>query len=176
MKLLSYKFLLILIYFLSTVISYSDDKPAIKNLIIHNKSKKVQNIQFKNNYDQNIKLEEFKGKLLILNFWATWCIPCRDEMPSLDKLQSLDSFSNLKVFPINVGKEKKEKAEKFFEEYKIKYLEIYIDESVNLANKFNLRGLPTTVIINKEGKEFARIVGGIDFSDKKFINWLKKYN
>ncbi len=121
-------------------------------------------------------VSDYRGKVILVNVWATWCLRCRDEMPSLDKLQSLKSFDNLKVFPINVGKEKKEKAEKFFQEYKIENLDLYIDDSVNLANKFKLRGLPTTVIINKEGEEFARIVGGIDFSDKKFIQWLKQFN
>ena len=176
MKLLTHKFLLVIFYLLSTVISYSAEQPNFKNLIVYSEAKKLKNIEFKNNFNEIVKLSDYKGKLIILNFWATWCAPCREEMPHLDKLQSLKSFDNLKVFPINVGKEKKEKAEKFFQEYKIENLDLYIDDSVNLANKFKLRGLPTTVIINKEGEEFARIVGGIDFSDKKFIQWLKQFN
>jgi len=176
MKLLTYKFLIVIIYLLSTVISYSNEEHNIKNLIIYSDSKKVENIQFKNVFDEVVNLDEYKGKLVILNFWATWCLPCKKEMSSLDALQSIDSLKNLKIFPINVGQEKKENAEKFFLELKIQNLDLYIDNSVKLANIFGLRGLPTSIIINKKGEEFARIVGAVDFTDKKLIQWLNKYN
>ena len=119
---------------------------------------------------------DFRNKLLIVNFWATWCAPCREEMPSLDLLQSDKRLSNLKVFPINVGKEDIFKSKVFFKELNIKNLDIYFDPTVDLANKFLLRGLPTTILINKKGQEFARIIGYVDFNDQKFINWLKNFN
>ena len=97
-------------------------------------------------------------------------------MPSLDKLQNLKILNNLKVIPINVGQEKIEKSVDFFSELNIKNLELYFDNTIKLAKTFSLRGLPTTIIVNKEGEEFARIVGSIDFSDEKFINWHSKYN
>ena len=64
----------------------------------------------------------------------------------------------------------------FFKELDIKNLNIYIDPPITLAKKFSLRGVPTTILFNKEGKEFARIMGSIDFNDEEFINWLKFYN
>ena len=176
MKLLTHKFLLVIFYLLSTVISYSAEQPNFKNLIVYSKAKKTKNIEFKNNFNEIIKLNDYKGKLVILNFWATWCVPCKEEMPHLDTLQSINKLENLKIFPINVGKEKIEKVEKFFFELKIKNLDIYFDDTVRLANLFSLRGIPTSVIINKNGEEFARIMGVIDFTDKKFIDWLRKYN
>ena len=176
MKLLTHKFLLVIFYLLSTVISYSAEQPNFKNLIVYSETKKLKNIEFKNNFNEIIKLNDYRGKLVILNFWATWCAPCREEMPDLDKLQSINKLENLKIFPINVGKEKIEKAEKFFLELKIKNLDIYFDDSVKLANLFSLRGIPTSIIINKDGEEFARIMGAIDFTDKKFVEWLRKYN
>ena len=176
MKLLTHKFLLVIFYLLSTVISYSTEQTSFKNLIVYSETKKLKNIEFKNNLNEIIKLNDYRGKLVILNFWATWCAPCREEMPHLDTLQSINKLENLKIFPINVGKEKIEKAEKFFLELKIKNLDIYFDDSVKLANLFSLRGIPTSVIINKNGEEFARIMGAIDFTDKKFVEWLRKYN
>ena len=125
---------------------------------------------------KNVNLDDFRGKLLILNFWATWCAPCKEEMPSLDELQSNTKLNNIKIFPINIGQEDISASESFFKELNIKNLDIYIDAPITLAKKFSLRGVPTTVIINKEGKEFARIIGSIDFNDEKFINWLKYYN
>ena len=97
-------------------------------------------------------------------------------MPSLDLLQADANLDNLKIFPINVGQDKKEKAFKFFEDLKIKNLNLYFDSPVTLAKKFGLRGIPTTIFFNKEGLEFARIVGSIDFQNKKFVKWLSKYN
>ena len=176
MKLLTHKFLLVIFYLLSTVISYSAEQPNFKNLIVYSQTKKLKNIEFKNNFNEIIKLNDYRGKLVILNFWATWCAPCREEMPDLDTLQSINQLENLKIFPINVGKEKIENAEKFFLELKIKNLDIYFDDTVKLANLFSLRGIPTSIIINKDGEEFARIMGAIDFTDKKFVEWLKKYN
>ena len=176
MKLLTHKFLLVIFYLLSTVISYSTEQPNFKNLIVYSEAKKLKNIEFKNNFNEIIKLSDYRGKLVILNFWATWCVPCRQEMPYLDILQSINKLENLKIFPINVGKEKIEKVEKFFLELKIKNLDIYFDDTAKLANLFSLRGIPTSVMINKNGEEFARIMGIANFTDKKFVEWLSKYN
>ena len=96
-------------------------------------------------------------------------------MPSLDLLPS-NNINNLKIFPINIGQEDLLKLKIFFRELKIKNLNIYMDAKINLPKKFLIRGIPTTILINKEGKEFARIVGSIDFSDEKFISWLKNFN
>ena len=85
-------------------------------------------------------------------------------------------LNNLKIFPINIGQEDAFKSESFFKELDILNLEIYFDAPITLAKKFALRGVPTTIIFNKEGKEFARIIGSIDFNDEEFINWLKNYN
>ena len=97
-------------------------------------------------------------------------------MPSLDLLQSNNKIKNLIILPINVGKENKDKAKRFFKDLEIKNLKLYYDDSVKLANNFSLIGLPTTILINKKGEEFARIIGSIDFEDKKFIKWLSEYN
>ena len=175
MKLLSYKFFLVVIYLISTVISFSDE-PNIKNLVIHKQNKKLKNITFLDVNNKPINLNEFTGQLVIINFWATWCAPCKEEMPSLDNLKNLKAFENLKILPINVGQEDIQKSKIFFDDLKIKNLELYFDNSIKLAKTFTLRGLPTTVIINKEGDEFARIIGSIDFGDENFIKWLSKFN
>ena len=112
----------------------------------------------------------------MLNFWATWCAPCKEEMPSLDTLRINPNLNNIKIFPINIGKDSLGKSQKFFDELNIKNLKIYFDNPVTLAKILSLRGLPTTIIFNKEGKEFARIIGSIDFNDKEFIKWLSFYN
>ena len=170
------KFLTIFVYLITIGSSYAIDKPDIKNLVLIENPKVYDEVTFKDKNQKNIDLADYKGKLIILNFWATWCAPCREEMPSLDSLQSDEILDNLKIFPINIGQENLSKSEKFFQELNIKNLEIYFDSSITLAKKFKLRGLPTTILFDKGGYEFARIIGSIDFNNKEFINWLKNYN
>ena len=170
------KLLIIFIYLLNINLSYALEKPNIKNLVLIKNPKIYENVIFKDINHKDVDLDDFKGKLLILNFWATWCAPCKEEMPSLDDLQSNSNFSNLKIFPINIGQEDISKSKLFFKELNIKNLDIYIDAPITLAKKFSLRGVPTTILFNKEGKEFARIMGSIDFNNEEFINWLKFYN
>ena len=95
---------------------------------------------------------------------------------SLDLLQANKNFNNLKIFPINVGQDNIDKSILFFKDLNIKNLDPYFDSPVTLAKKFGLRGIPTTIIFNKKGEEFARIIGSINFNDKNFISWLSNYN
>ena len=166
---------LIIFIFLSNL-SFADESPNIKNLIIKAELKKYDSITFLDAKNKLINLNDYQGNLIILNFWATWCAPCKEEMPSLDLLQINENLNNLKIFPINVGQDKIEKAEKFFYDLEIKNLEIYFDNNTNLPKKLSLRGIPTSILINKNGEEFARIIGSIDFNDNEFINWLSLYN
>ena len=170
------KLLIIFIFLIIAKFSYASEKPDIKNLVLIKDPKIYKDIVFKNINQKNVDLDDFKGKLIILNFWATWCAPCKEEMPSLDDLQSNSNFSNLKIFPINIGQEDISKSKFFFKELNIQNLDIYIDAPITLAKKFALRGVPTTILFNKQGEEFARIMGSIDFNDEEFINWLKAYN
>ena len=167
--------LLILFIFL-IVNSYADETASLKSLIINKELKTYDGITFIDDENNKLNLNEFQGNLVLMNFWATWCAPCKEEMPSLDLLTSYESLDNLKILPINVGKDSNEKALKFFKDLKINNLNIYFDSPITLAKKFGLRGIPTSILFNKNGEEFARIIGAIDFEDKKFIKWLSKYN
>ena len=168
------RFLIIFIFFISN--AFAIEVPDIKNITIHKDLKSYYGITFLDQKNKQLNLENFQGNLVLLNFWATWCAPCKEEMPSLDTLQSNKKINNLIILPINVGKENVNKAKKFFEDLKIKNLKLYYDDSVKLANNFSLIGLPTTILINKNGEEFARILGSIDFEDKNFIEWLSTYD
>ena len=126
---------------------------------------------------EKIQLSDLKGKVVLLNFWATWCAPCKEEMPSLDVLKTNPNLDNIEIFPINIGNDNLKKSNKFFEDLDIKNLNIFFDNpTTTLAKDFALRGLPTTILFNKNGKEFAKIIGSIDFGDKKFLQWIKQYN
>ena len=168
------RFLIIFIILMSN--SFANERTDIKNLIINKELKKYDSLTFLDDKDNQISLEDYRGNLILLNFWATWCAPCKKEMPSLDLLQNNKNLSNLKIFPINVGQDNIEKSLKFFEELRIRNLKLYFDSPITLAKKFKLRGIPTSILFNKDGSELARIVGSIDFEDEKFIEWLSSYN
>ena len=168
------RFLIIFIFLITD--SFADEVTNIKNLVINKELKKYEGLTFFNTKNEQLNLKEFKGNLIILNFWATWCAPCKEEMPSLDSLQKNENLDNLRIFPINVGKDDVEKSVIFFEDLNIKNLEVYFDRSINLVKKFGLRGIPTSILFDKDGFEFARIIGSIDFGDKNFIEWLSNYN
>ena len=176
MKYLYLKLFTVFLYLISSTSTYSIEQPKIKNIIVHKEPKKIVNIEFINGDNDVFQLNDFKNSLVILNFWATWCAPCREEMPSLDKLDGNNQFNNLKIIPINIGKETKVKSINFFKEIEIDNLNIYYDENLDIPKKLFLRGLPTTILINKNGKEFSRIIGAIDFQDSNFVEWLKQYD
>ena len=143
------------------------------NIVLHKNPLQVSQVKFKDFHLKDIQINKNDGKIKILNFWATWCAPCKKEMPSLDEFQGKNE--DVLVFPINVDKPNKEKTNKFFKDLNIKNLQIYFDHELKLVNKFKLRGVPTTILINKNGHEFARIKGDINFDDKKFIQWLNQF-
>ena len=168
------RFLVIFIFLISN--TFANETPNIKNLIINKELKEYTNLTFLDDQNNQLNLSDYKGNILLLNFWATWCAPCKEEMPSLDLLKSNKDLNNLKIFPVNVGQDNIKKAKKFFNDMNIKNLNLYFDENINLTKKFALRGIPTSILINKNGKEFARIIGSIDFNEENFIEWLKLYN
>jgi len=159
----------------SSIAQTNEDVP-LNNMAINEIPKTISSLIFEDFLGNEINLKDYHGKLAIINFWATWCAPCKKEMPSLDNLNKDSNFKNLKVFPVNVGKDNALKAKNFFNDLNIKNLEIFFDPNLNLVNEFKLRGVPTTILINKKGEKFARIIGEVNFQDKKFLKWLSNYD
>ncbi len=168
------RFLIIFTFLITN--SLASESIGINNVIVNKELKKYDGLTFLDEKNKQLNLNDFQGNLVLLNFWATWCAPCKEEMPSLDLLQKNENLDNLKIFPINVGSDNIENALKFFKDLEINNLKLYFDNPITLAKKFGLRGIPTSILFNKDGFEFARIIGSIDFEDQKFIDWLSKYN
>ena len=167
MKLINCLIILSLLLFSST---FAKEKPPFKNILVLDKPKVHKEIIFQDIDGNKIDLKKINSdKIYILNFWATWCAPCKEEMPSLDKLHTREGIF---VFPINLEDKNLKKTDKFYDELNIKNLNIYFDEGLKLIKAFSIRGVPTTIIFNKNKDEIARITGSVDFSDKKFISWL----
>ena len=157
-------------------ISQTNEDVPLNNIAINETPIPISSLIFEDFSGKKIDLKDYEGKLLIVNFWATWCAPCKKEMPSLDNLYQNESFKNLEIFAVNMEQPNKIKTQNFFKDLNIKKLQIFFDKNLNFVKEFKLRGVPTTILINKKGERFARIIGEVDFEDKKFINWLSKYD
>ena len=147
-------------------------KPPFKNILVSKNPIYYENILFEDFDGKIINLKQKNSKIYVLNFWATWCLPCKWEMPYLDKLQL---NKNIEVFPINVEVKNQRKTEIFFKSLEIKNLSIFFDSDNKLVNLFRLRGLPTTIILNSDKNEIARIIGSVDVSDERFIKWIESF-
>ena len=167
--------ILILYIFLLTNVVAAENKLS-KNIVINDELKVYDNLYFFDQDNKQVYLDRYRGKLVLLNFWAIWCAPCKEEMPSLDKLKVNKKLNNIEIFPINIGHDSIEKSKEFFKDLNIKNLKLYFDPKINLVKELSLRGVPTTVLINKNGEEFARIIGIVDFEDPSIVDWLSKYN
>ena len=157
-------------------ISQSNEDIPLNNIAINEFPEPISSIIFEDYSGNKVDIKDYRGKLILINFWATWCAPCKKEMPSLDKLYQNNNFKNLKIFPVNLEKPNFLKTKNFFSDMNIKKLSIFFDSDLNLVKKFKLRGIPTTILINKKGEKFARITGEVNFEDKKFVKWLLKYD
>lgn len=110
------------------------------------------------------RLADFEGKHVLVNFWATWCAPCRKEMPMLSELQAELGGDAFEVITIATGRNSVAGIRKFFEEVGVENLPIYLDPKSKLGRDMGVLGLPITVILNPDGQEIARMRGDADWN------------
>ena len=171
MNSLKFKIFIFIIFqlFFTTSLLNGATKVPFDNIIINKKPINYNEIIFEDFNGNIVDLKNFEDSVLVLNFWATWCAPCKEEMPSLE---ILNQINGIKVFPINLEKKDTNKTKNFFNNLNIKNLNIFFDPKLKLVELFKLRGVPTTIFLDSDGKEFARVLGFADFSDIKFKNWI----
>ena len=162
---------IILLFLLTQNLNAAED--FSKNIIIHEKPTKIRELKFKDSDLQDVDLTNKKGNIMIINFWATWCLPCKREMPSLEKLTNL--YPEVKVYAINMERPNKLKVRDFFRSINVASLDPFYDPELKLVKQFKMRGLPTSILIDKNGDEFGRVIGEVDFVSKEFINLIEKY-
>ena len=182
------KFFFISIFLILTTISsssYSKEEKDIINSFLKeeledfelNKEKQnISDLKFKDDEGKEISFSDFQDKILLVNFWATWCAPCIKEMPSLDRLKKKIN-KNFDVIAVSVDRDGVKKVKDFFNENKITNLEEYFDTKNSLAKEMNLIGLPTSFFINKKGDLIGYFQGDLEWDNNtviEFINYLIK--
>ena len=109
-------------------------------------------------------LADLEGRVTVVNFWATWCAPCREEMPTLSALQSALGGDDFRVVTIATGRNDPAAMARFFEEIGVTNLPLYRDPRQELARDMGVMGLPATIILDREGREVARLLGDADWN------------
>lgn len=148
-------------------------EPLVEKIILRDMPKPLQAIQFVDGEGKSGSLSDFHGKSVLLNIWATWCVPCRKEMPALDHLQAALGGPNFQVVPLSIDRGGTDVVRKFFAEIGIKNLEMYLDVSGDATRKLSVVGLPTTLIIDREGREIGRLIGSAEWDEPANIEFVK---
>ncbi len=118
-------------------------------------------------------LVEYQGKWVVLNFWATWCPPCRHEMPSLGALQTAMGGERLQVVTVATGRNAVHAITEFFAEAGVEHLPVLRDPKMALARNMGIAGLPVTVILDPQGQEVGRLIGDADWNSAEARTMLE---
>lgn len=132
----------------------------------------LANISFNDGDGKALTLADFKGKTVLLNLWATWCAPCREEMPSLDRLQQALGSDKFEVVALSLDRKGAQASRKFLDEVKATSLKLYVDPTAKQGTELKLIGMPTTLLVDREGRELGRLTGPAEWDSpeaKKLI-------
>jgi len=145
----------------------------MKKLVVHSEPKEVPSTPFNGEDGAEMTLADYAGKITVVNFWATWCAPCRHEMPMLSDLQTNLGGDDFEVVTIATGRNAPVAMKKFFEEINVDNLPLHADPRMTLSRQMGVLGLPVTVIVDRDGQEIARLQGDADWSSESAATILK---
>jgi thiol-disulfide isomerase/thioredoxin len=135
----------------------------------------VAAFSFTDHDDAPLTLADFHGRIVLLNLWATWCVPCRKEMPALDRLQEKLGGSGFTVLPLSIDHRGRDAVARFYRELGLKSLGIYLDKSAHVTYAVNAVGMPTTLLIDAQGRELGRVVGPAEWDGAAVVSQLTSY-
>lgn len=145
----------------------------MRGVVIHEAPIAVSSLEFTDMEDGRHSLSDFEGQVVLLNFWATWCAPCREEMPALEALQETLGGEDFQVVTLATGRNPTPAITRFFEETGIEHLPTYLDPRQDIARDMGVFGLPITVIIDREGHEIGRLRGDAHWDSPDAIALLQ---
>ncbi len=130
---------------------------------------------FRDAAGREISLRDFRGRVVVLNFWATWCAPCIHEMPSLDRLAARFADRPFALVALNEDREGAEVAAPFIEKLGLRHTALYTDPGGAVQRAFEVRSLPTTIVFDAHGREVGRLVGPADWASPEALNLVEFY-
>ena len=132
-------------------------------LVVHSAPRDRITETFRDLHGNPLTLADYSGKVVLLNIWATWCPPCRAEMPSLDRLAGAMAGPDFAVIALSTDRGGPERVAQFFDDMQIENLDVMLDRSGNFARQAGVLGLPATLILDRQGREIGRILGDTDW-------------
>jgi thiol-disulfide isomerase/thioredoxin len=141
--------------------------------VLHDAPLAVPELQFTDGEGKPRTLADFRGKVVLLNVWATWCLPCRKEMPTLDRLQAAMGGDNFAVLALSIDRGGAETVKKFYAEIGIQHLAVHVDTSSQVGFALATAGLPTTLLIDVDGRELGRLIGPAEWDAPDMVAFLK---
>jgi thiol-disulfide isomerase/thioredoxin len=133
----------------------------------------VPDLQFQDGRGNPLALSDFRGRAVLLNVWATWCTPCREEMPTLDRLQQKLGGPAFEVLALSIDNGGVAAVRRFFEEVGVRSLSVYVDPSMRATEKLRIVGVPTTLLIDREGRELWRKTGPAQWDSPEVVQVLR---
>jgi thiol-disulfide isomerase/thioredoxin len=155
----------------SVRIEAAEKLPA--NFVVHNSPRPLTAIQFEDEQGEARSLSDFRGKIIVLSNWATWCVPCRREMPTLDRLEAQLGGSGFQVVPVSIDRGGIDTVRKFYAETAVQKLPLYVDRSGQVLRAAGAIGLPTTLVINRDGQEVGRLTGPAEWDSAEIAQFLR---
>lgn len=152
---------------------FATAQEATKTFVTHSTPRPVAAIDFADGQGQARSLADFKGKVVVLNIWATWCVPCRREMPALDRLQAALGGPDFEVVPLSIDRGGLDTVSNFYAEIGVSHLAKYIDTSGQVVRTVGAVGVPTTLIIDRAGNEVGRVIGPAEWDVPEIVELLK---
>lgn len=135
----------------------------------------LPDVSFVDGKEQVTTLQDFRGKIVLLNVWATWCPPCRKEMPTLDRLQSKLGGPDFEVVALSIDQGGASVVKSFYEDENIRALQIYIDKSSDAMTTLGIAAIPATLLIDREGREIGRKIGPAEWDSPEIITLIQAY-
>ena len=126
----------------------------------------LPDIAFKDGQGNPVTLADWRGRVVLINLWATWCAPCRREMPALDRLQVKLGGDDFEVLAISVDRKGAEASAKFLSETGAENLALYVDETFKVARDLKAPGLPVTILVDRQGREIGRVTGPAEWDSE----------
>ncbi len=148
---------------------------ATQDVAFLDQPREVPVFQFTDEAGHTLSLADFRERPILLNIWATWCVPCRREMPSLDRLQSSVGKSQLLVLALSVDLQGASAVRRFYEELGLHALNIYLDPANNSSRELKTVGLPTTLLIDRNGREIGRKIGAGEWDSPNMVAELRRH-
>jgi len=142
-------------------------KGTMATFVVRKSPREFANVEFRDASGNKLTLKDWRGKIVLLNLWATWCAPCRHEMPGLDRLQGAMGGDNFEVVAVSIDRKGVNAAQGFLDEIKTRNLKLYIDKSGRIARDTEAFGMPTTVLIDRQGKELGRMIGPAEWDSNQ---------